>query len=98
MARLCELEEMGCIRRVRDDVQCPISGETCTTWESVDAMPRLIERAVNPTRVELIRALCSHIEQVVPASLATSAPASAWLKRSAELLSMCEKYRGRKYV
>lgn len=43
VARLCELEEAGVIRRSGDG-KCPISSETCTFWSTVDAMPVKVKK------------------------------------------------------
>jgi hypothetical protein len=43
VARLCELEKQGVVRRV-GELTCPVSKELCTTWKTCDSLPKQVTR------------------------------------------------------
>lgn len=64
VARLCELEEYGVICRSGYG-KCPISGEACTFWATVDAMPVKVKK--DPKKItskQVIANLRLEIEQL----------------------------------
>lgn len=96
VARLCELEEQGVVRRVLDTYKCPVSGETCTTWETVDATPKGFTRKTLPTKVELIEALCQQIELLLPRFKIVTPGGQAWVDKTNMILAQCARHRKKK--
>jgi DNA-binding HxlR family transcriptional regulator len=97
VARLCELEEIGLVRRVTEK-KCTESGHLCTSWETVDTSNiKKIEKTVTATKVELIESLCGQVEQMCAFMNKNidNIPEKwrAWIERSESVVLQCEKFR-----
>jgi hypothetical protein len=96
VARLCELEAQGVVRRVLDTSTCPISKETCTTWETVDFEPTKLTRKTLPTKVELIETLCQQLEAILRRVNAVTEDGKLWKTRTEFVLSDSARHRKKK--
>ena len=94
--RIAELEKMGCVESVGER-ECRYSGVVSMLWDVTDSLPRPLEKTLEPTRVELINHLCSHIEMITDRIVSqTPVDWRNWYETAGRLLKACSKYRKKK--
>lgn len=98
--RFSELERLGAIKSVGER-PCTITGRICTVWITTNDLPKKSETLKNlePTRTELIRALCDKLEEItlqIESQKNVSLRWIEWSMYSMNLIKQCAKYRRKK--
>lgn len=98
-ARLNEMREMGVVEEAGERL-CSITGMNVILWDVTDKLPTPLVKSKEPTRTDLINALCDKLEVMcdhlnaqgdkVPMQWRT------WCDESRNIVKQCGKYRKKK--
>jgi hypothetical protein len=92
-ARLTEMRDRDCIYEAGEK-KCDITGKYVILWDVNGKLPREpAKEEIQPTRPELIRALCDLVDEILPAVKPTSDKGRDWVRRANLTLSKCKKFR-----
>lgn len=98
--RLSELRDLGVVDEITEEHVCSVTGETVILWDTNDNEPRKGEKLIKqPTKRELIEALCQGIERVSTHFRSHANPREdymAWVNNMDRLLELCVKHRKKK--
>ena len=87
VTRLGELRGMGVAKELGAR-ECRVTHQTVLVWDVTAAMPRPLMRLTEPTRSELIEALCKLLEEVKDGG-----GTPTWLEDVRKILKLCAKHR-----
>ncbi len=96
VTRLGELRDMGLVREAGER-ECSVTGMVVLLWEIIpDPIFKPHVKKDEPTRRELIEALCQQLEEIFVRIKPETDKGKIWVNRTKALLQQCEKYRKQK--